>query len=188
MCAVAERRSSVCDGRDVGEREGKVKRVAGEPFPRCDVQSQMIGVSMATSSPAEIELSISTEQACFLIVKARQFEVKDVQTVSDPASNAADDGMRDVLEDRPGDPVVQEIHDFIQALDEDSQIDLVALAWIGRGDFDVSDWQEARDLAAREHNTRTAEYLLGMPLLSEFLEDALSDLGRNCEDEEAQHL
>jgi hypothetical protein len=42
--------------------------------------------------------------------------------------------------------------------------------------------------AARAHNNRTASYLLGMPQLAEFLEDALSDFGRSCDEFELDHL
>jgi hypothetical protein len=138
---------------------------------------------MRSDQTPDIELAVSTEQVCFIIAKARQFEVKDVPTVSDPGSNESDDRMVSVLEARAGDPVAQEIRAFVDAMDEDQQIDLVALAWVGRGDYDIGEWQEARAQAAAAHNDRTADYLLGLPLLSEFLEDALSDCGRGCEDE-----
>lgn len=138
---------------------------------------------MLSDQTPDIELAVSTEQVCFIIAKARQFEVKDVPTISDPGSNATDDRMVSVLEARAGDPVVQEIRSFVNALDEDQQIDLVALTWVGRGDYDIGEWQEAREQAAASHNERTADYLLGLPLLSEFLEDALTESGRNCEGE-----
>ena len=143
---------------------------------------------MRSAQTPDIELNLSTEQVCFIIAKARQFEVKDVPTISDPASNASDDRMVSVLEARAGDPVAQEIRAFVNALDEDQQIDLVALAWVGRGDYDVNEWTDARDQAAAAHNNRTADYLLGLPLLSEFLEDALTEAGRSCEDEEVGRL
>jgi hypothetical protein len=136
----------------------------------------------------EIDLSISTDQACFIIVKAREFEVTESPSGLESGSNASDDKMVAVLEARRGDPVFEEIRDFINALDEDQQIDLVALAWVGRGDFTIGEWGAARDEAAAAHNSRTAEYLLGMPLLSEFLEDALSEAGRSCEDVAREHL
>jgi hypothetical protein len=139
---------------------------------------------MLSDQTPDIELALSTEQVCFIIAKARQFEVKDVPTISDPASNATDDGMVSVLEARGNDPAAQEIRSFVNAMDEDRQIDLVALAWVGRGDYDISEWAEARQQAAAAHNNRTADYLLGLPLLSEFLEDALSDCGLSCEDED----
>ena len=143
---------------------------------------------LSEQTPPDIELTISTEQICFIIVKARQFEVKELPTMPDAASNGSDDKMIDVLEARANDPVAQEIRSFVNAMDEDQQIELVALTWVGRGDFDMDEWKEAREQAAAAHNERTADYLLGLPLLSEFLEDALSDCGKSCEDEEMGRL
>jgi hypothetical protein len=54
--------------------------------------------------------------------------------------------------------------------------------------IEASDWATVRDEAAREHNRRTASYLLGMPLLADFLEEGLSMLGRSCDEFEANHL
>ena len=132
-------------------------------------------------------LSISPEKICFIVMKAREFDVKDVVTDPDDGSNASDDGMISVLEDHRDDPVLQELRGFIGALTEDEQIDLVAMAWLGRGDGDIGDWDALRAEAARAHNNRTASYLLGMPQLSDFLEDALSDFGGSCEEFEAAH-
>jgi hypothetical protein len=139
--------------------------------------------SSQTPGTPEIELSVSTEQVCFIITKARQFEVKDVPTLSDPGSNDSDDRMVSVLEARGDDPAADEIRAMVSAMSEDQQIDLVTLTWVGRGDYDIAEWKDARAQAAAAHNDRTADYLLGLPLLSEFLEDALSDCGRSCEDE-----
>jgi hypothetical protein len=127
-------------------------------------------------------LSISTEKLSFIIAKAREFDVKDVVTDPDDASNATDDAMLSVLEDHADDPVVQELTGFISALTEDEQVDLVTLVWLGRGDGTIDDWDELRAEASRAHNKRTALYLLGMPLLSNHLEDALSQFGITCDD------
>ncbi|NWG25938.1 MAG: DUF3775 domain-containing protein [Pseudorhodoplanes sp.] len=127
-------------------------------------------------------LSISPEKVCFIAAKAREFDAKDIATDFGESSNATDDGMRSVLEDMPDDPVVQELRSYINALSLDEQIDLVTLVWLGRGDGELSDWQELRAEAARAHNERTAQYLLGMPLLANHLEDALSAFGRSCEE------
>lgn len=136
----------------------------------------------------DLELSIATDQVCFIIVKAREFAVKEWPSVPDDGGNPSDDRMVEVLEQRRDDPVFAELHAFIGALDEDQQVDLVALALLGRGDYGVEDWQEARSDAAAARNGRTSDYLLGMPLLAEFLEEALSQTGRNCSDEDMQHL
>lgn len=133
-------------------------------------------------------LSIVPEKVCYIIVKARAFDVKDVVTDPDDSSNATDDDMVSVLEDHDDDPVVDELRGFINALNEDEQVDLVALAWLGRGDGTIDDWDELRAEAARVHNPRTATYLLGMPLLADHLEEALSQFGGSCEEFEMGHL
>jgi hypothetical protein len=128
-------------------------------------------------------LSISPEKLCFVIAKAREFDVKDVVTDPDLVSNAADDAMMSVLEDHPDDPTYDELRSFISALTQDEQIDLVALTWLGRGDGTLDDWDDLREEAARAHNRRTAAYLLGKPMLADHLEEALAQLGISCEDE-----
>jgi len=134
------------------------------------------------------ELTISPEKVCFIIVKAREFDVKDSVSEPDPASNPTDDGDVVVLEDHADDPVLQELTSFIDVLSEDEQTDLVALVWLGRDDYEASDWATVRDEAARSHNRRTSTYLLGMPLLGDFLEQGLSMLGHSCNEFEAGRL
>jgi hypothetical protein len=133
-------------------------------------------------------LAITSDKVCFVIIKAREYDVKDVVTEPDPGSNAADDGMIGVLEDHGDDPVADEIRGFVDIMTEDEQIDLVALTWLGRGDGTLEDWAELRGEAARAHNKRTAAYLLGIPLLADYLEEGLSQFGRSCEDEDMSHL
>jgi Protein of unknown function (DUF3775) len=146
---------------------------------------------LPSSDPVAVEgptLAISPEKVSYIIVKAREFDAKDVVTDPDPASNASDDAMLSVLEDHQDDPVVAELRGAIGALNEDEQIDLVTLAWLGRGDGGVEDWNDLRAEAARAHNKRTASYLLGIPLLADFLEEALSELGISLEEFETGHL
>jgi len=144
------------------------------------------------SSPEELPaLAISPDKVCFVIIKAREFYVKDVVTEPDPGSNPSDDKMIAVLEDHDDDAVVEELTTFISSLSEDEQIDLVALAWLGRDDNKIEDWHALREEAARAHSTRTtqtANYLLGMPLVSDYLEEALSLFGQSCEDFENNQL
>ena len=127
-------------------------------------------------------LGISSEKVCYIIVKARQFEAKDVVADPDSGSNPTDDGVVSVLEDQSDDPVYEELMAFIAGLDEDEQIDLIALTWLGRGDASLEEWDDLRSEAARARNERTAAYLLGLPLLPEHLQEGLSQFGRSCED------
>jgi hypothetical protein len=137
---------------------------------------------------APVELQISPEKVCFVIIKAREFDAKDEVTEPDPGSNPSDDMMASVLEDHRDDPVVEELTSVINDMTEDEQIDLVALAWLGRGDYTAADWPEVRKEAAQAHNQRTARYLLGTPMLGDFLEEGLSTLGYSCEQFEINRL
>ena len=133
-------------------------------------------------------LTVASDTICHIIVKAREFDAQDLETDTDPASNASDDRMVEVLEDHPGDPTEAELRDFIDALDEDEQTELVALMWLGRGDGTLEDWDDLKDQARELRNPRTADYLLGEPLLSDHLEAGLSAFGGSCKDFELGRL
>jgi Protein of unknown function (DUF3775) len=130
-------------------------------------RSRSTGLPSAEAAGArDPTLAISPEKVSYIITKAREFDVKDVVTDPDSGSNASDDAMLSVLEDHGDDPVVAELRAAI-----------FALAWLGRGDGGVDEWDDLRAEAADAHNRRTASYLLGMPLLSDYLEEGLSLLG-----------
>ncbi|MBV9045618.1 MAG: DUF3775 domain-containing protein [Alphaproteobacteria bacterium] len=128
------------------------------------------------------ELSLPTDKVAFIIVKAREFDVKDGVADPDSGSNPTDDGDLDVLEDQPDDPTRRELFDAIRALNEDQRIELIALAWVGRGTYSLEEWQEALDTAYAEHSKRPATYLLSLPLLGDYLEEGLEAFGRTIVD------
>lgn len=139
------------------------------------------------SGPEPI-FSISSDKVCFVIVKARAFDAKVEVVEDDPGSNPSDADMREVLEDFPDDPTFEEVKAFIDGLNVDEQIDLVALAWLGRGDYEASEWLAAREQARLVHTPHTADYLLGMPMLGDYLEEGLAKFGLSCEEFELGHL
>lgn len=120
------------------------------------------------------ELGINPDKVRQVISEARMFDVKEGASDPDSGSNATDDDMRDVLEVSKDDASFQELVEFIRSLDEEEQIALVALAWVGRGTYGPDEWQDALGEAARAHNSRTAEYLTGLPLLGDYLEEGLA--------------
>jgi hypothetical protein len=149
-------------------------------MPRTEQVEDAQGAEAQAELPA---LTISPEKVCFVIVKAREFDAKDTVTDPDDGSNPTDDDMIGVLEDHGDDPVQQELTAFISGLSEDEQVDLVALAWLGRDDNTIDDWDSLREEAARAHGTRvtgTSDYLLGMPLLGDYLDEGLSQFGHSC--------
>ncbi len=133
-------------------------------------------------------LSLSLEQACYVVVKAREFDAQDVSSETEDGSNAVDDDMIGTLEDDSADPVESELVGFIDGLNIDAQVELVALAWLGRGDYTRDDWQDLVRQASEEHSSHTGRYLIEMPLLADHVEQGLDELGFSCADVEADRL
>ena len=135
------------------------------------------------------ELTIAADKVAFLIEKAREFDVKESATDQDSGSNPSDDDEIDVLEDTNSDPVAAELGGFIQALNEDEQLDLVTLMWLGRGDGDVDEWDDLRARAVeargeyKSPRRETVQYLLGEPMLGDLLADGMDELGIDWNDE-----
>lgn len=71
----------------------------------------------------------------------------------------------------------EELRELINDLNVDEAAELIALAWVGRGDYDASEWKDAVRAARERTNKRTAKYLLGMPLLADWLEEGLEAIG-----------
>jgi hypothetical protein len=132
----------------------------------------------------EINLEIEPTTVCFLIAKARAFDAKVGAADSDEVSQPGEDEMHDVLEDYGDDPVAEEIRSTINDLNQDEQIELVALTWVGRGDFGPDEWEEALTAAQDRRTGPTADYLLGVPLLGDLLEEGFTALGYSCEEYE----
>jgi hypothetical protein len=128
------------------------------------------------------ELDVPLEKVCFVIIKAREFDGKDVATDIDSGSNATDDDMRDVLEDLPGDATQQELAGFIEGMTDDERIDLVTLMWLGRDDSSLDEWRTLREEAQRAGTESTSRYLLGTPLLVDYLETGLAKFDLSCTD------
>jgi len=133
-------------------------------------------------------LAIALEKVCFILVKARAFDAKVEVVEPDPGSNPSDEDMREVLEDYADDPTYSELTDAIGGLNEDEQIDLVALAWLGRDDYTADEWPAVREEAKSGRTDHTASYLLGIPLLGDYLEEGLSKLGYSCQEFELGRL
>src|SRR4029450_385112 len=130
-------------------------------------------------------LEISPAKVGFVIIKAREIAAK-VAAWDDGATS--DHDAESILEDFSDDATQAELKEFIRALNEDEQVSLVALTWIGRGSFGPEELEEALSTARSERTNRTEDYLLGIPLLPDYLEEALDRLGYSVEDAEDEAL
>jgi hypothetical protein len=128
-------------------------------------------------------LVIPLETLAFIIVKAREFDAEvpiepDAATGSDPP----DDDERQVLLDTPDNPTEQELRDAIDGLGDLERQELLALMWLGRGDYDAGSWPEALREAGESRIASVTDYLVGTPLLGDYLEKGASALGLSLED------
>ncbi|MGE3332038.1 MAG: DUF3775 domain-containing protein [Rhodospirillaceae bacterium] len=132
-------------------------------------------------------MDIALEVVCYVIHRAREL-VADLNPLGDePGKRAVDDTADELPEDDDDgglsdSPEYEELKEYIQNLNEDEQVELVALTWIGRGTYTADDWDEAVEIARDEHAKNAARYLLGQPLLADELEQGLDEFGLSCED------
>ena len=137
---------------------------------------------------AQIMLEISSDKVAYVILEARELDADmAVSDETSPATRSADDA-HDFFEDGFGENTSSEIARFIADLNEDEQADLVALVWIGRGTFSAQEFEEAVETAKAERTSPTEDYLLGMPLLADYLEAGMEQLGFSIEDIERDVL
>lgn len=133
-------------------------------------------------------LGISTNKVAYIILKAREWDVKTAPWEDADPSGCTDYDNQSILEDISNvseDATRAELSEFIAGLNEDEKARLVALVWVGRGTYGPEDFEEAVGVAKTEDTTPTENYLLGIPLLPDFLEEGLSKMGINVDEVES---
>lgn len=120
-----------------------------------------------TKAPSPDVLQIAPEKVCNPIALARESQI---------GGGGADSG--EPLGDSA--TVSQELQSFFEGLNVDGRLALVCLLWIGRGTYEPEEWAEARKTAKEEATHSTSDYLLGTPLLADYLEEGLGVFGFSC--------
>jgi len=113
-----------------------------------------------------MNLDLNPDTVCFLIDKAQEFHAKEAVTIGDVPNSPSEDWARQVLADHLDDATYQEMVTTIDELDPDQQITLVALMWLGRGNFEFDEWHHALLQAGEAHTNHTADYLIKRHVLS----------------------
>lgn len=135
-----------------------------------------------SSEPFIPNLTLAPESAFAIVLKAREFDVKVPQTDPDSGSNPSDDESVDALEFKPSDNTRNELISAIHDLNDDEQSDLIALIFLGRGDFSLSEWNEARQTARQIGRRNIPRYISEIPLVSDYLEEGLSQFNQSLQD------
>jgi hypothetical protein len=133
----------------------------------------------------EWELSVGPDTVRMLILTAKAVSAAvnddyadgaehEIEFDGDGHDNHHHDGL---AEEEEEDLTARELRALIEDLNVDEAAELVALAWVGRGDYDASEWSEALTAARQQSARRAARYLMGMPMLGDYLEEGLEALG-----------
>ncbi|GGG16974.1 hypothetical protein GCM10010964_01560 [Caldovatus sediminis] len=129
----------------------------------------------------EVDLGISLETVATIVDHARALQAKatgEAEQISE-----GEDSEAAMLREHPEDVTEDALRAFINDLNEDEQAALIALAWVGRGDYDASEWEEALRLARERGEGRdTAEYLLNMDMLGDLLAEGVAAFGLSIEE------
>lgn len=126
-------------------------------------------------------LELNPETVCFLISKAKEFHAKEQVTIPDEALSPTEDWARQALADHADDLTFQEFKAAVDDLEPDQQAAVVALMWLGRGDYSEDQWDDAVAEAQAQWTPTTAEYLMTRPLVADYLTEGLFLLGHSCE-------
>ncbi len=135
-----------------------------------------------------MSIDIAPEKVAHVIIKAREYDAKVGAWNDNTEEGDAGEDPNSILEGFANDPTRAEVAGFIEALNDDEQANLVAIAWIGRGTFEKEEIAEAVETARSERVNATAAYLLGLPLLADYLEEGLEKLGFSVDDIESDVL
>ena len=122
-------------------------------------------------------LEIPPDKLAFIVEKAREFDAEVAPDALESGSDAADDMEVGILEDSPDNPSRHELRSFLKDLNDDEICEVLALVWIGRGDYTAKEWRDARAEARETHNRRAVAYLLETPNFGDLLEEGMSALG-----------
>ncbi len=133
------------------------------------------------SDDDEVDLGISLETVATVVDHARALQGKEE---SEPEQVTEDDNSESaLLQETPDDMTEAALRLFLSELNEDEQASLIALAWVGRGDYGREEWDEARGLAVERNDGRDiGDYLLSMDNLGDLLAEGVATFGLSIED------
>jgi len=129
-------------------------------------------------------INIGLETICFIIAKAREFQAKEQVVIPETPSSPSDDWALQILADHVDDLSLLEVDAVIADMDPEQQAELIALMWLGRGDYSIDEWESALvdAMDQYEEHDNTARYLLAHPMVSDHLEEGLIAHDYSCDD------
>jgi hypothetical protein len=122
-------------------------------------------------------IDLNPESVANIAAHAREFQASASMEAEVAPAMMTDDSAFERLTAWHGDTGYMELKNLIDDLEPDQQATLVALMWVGRGDYDINDWEAALTYASEAEGVPTADYLIATPLLADYLEEGLNQHG-----------
>jgi hypothetical protein len=128
-----------------------------------------------------VRMHIRHDTLCNLIALTREFQAKEEVCIPQDQDSPSEDWALQVLADHGNNYLVREFTGTVKDMSERQRAELVALMWLGRGDYSAEEWEEAVDEAIGDYSIRAAGYLLAHPMASDHLQEGLIALDMPCE-------
>lgn len=129
-----------------------------------------------------MDLITPLETICRLIIRARELEAQVPAIENDDEADPTDsDDEFAVLEDESDETIEEEMFGLLDELGEDQVEEILALAWVGRGTYDASEWTEALEAAREPDQEEPIDQLLELPNLAGLLDAGLAAFDLNCD-------
>lgn len=125
------------------------------------------------------DINLNSEIVYQVIEKAKEFHAKEEVVIPENPNEFSEEDFAQILADHQNDLTYQEVKIAIDDLEPDQQITLVAIMYLGRGDFEPHDWDLCLSEAKNGWTKHTASYLLSKPHIADYLEEGLILLGKN---------
>ncbi len=122
-------------------------------------------------------LAVTPDDVLRLTQLAREFHAQDAVVMPDTPGSITGDWSQHALAGHEGDASLDEFRSIVSDLEPDQQMQVVALLWVGRGDYGAEEWEQAVTDARDAWNLRTADYLIAHPMLAEHIEEGMQLLG-----------
>lgn len=130
-----------------------------------------------------MELDINAERLSLIITLAREYD-EDLPSddEEDEESHVGEAVDEELVEEHEYDVAYQELKGALESLSRDELNCVVALVWLGRGTFELDEFEDALAEASELDSARITDYLIGTPLLPEYLEEGMTRIGIEVEE------
>ncbi|MHB1947686.1 MAG: DUF3775 domain-containing protein [Gammaproteobacteria bacterium] len=126
--------------------------------------------------------NINNEIICAIILKAKEINIEEELFLpGDPDSPETDDA-KEIVSDEKVDLTTSELRYVINELEPDQQRELIALMYVGRGDYEKDQWSEAIKQADNIPAHQRADYLLSKEMFADYLTEGLAKFGYSCDE------